>query len=111
MRKQMHMSPEIRAKQFMPFAALRGYEQAVKEKQIVLLPKKELTEEYKVELDYKLHCLKPDDEVVIIYYQGGCYRQRTGKIKMTDPFFRYVRIGGLEISTADIFDIVLKNGD
>ena len=40
-----------RAKQFMPFAALKGYEEALREKEKIVVPRIELSEEMKEELE------------------------------------------------------------
>ena len=39
------MSRQDRAKQFMPFAALKGYEEALRKKEKITVPKAELSEE------------------------------------------------------------------
>lgn len=43
MGNRMKMSPAERAKQFMPFAALKGYEEALRAKEKVVVPKMELS--------------------------------------------------------------------
>ena len=43
--KRAKMDIETRAKQFMPFDALKGYKEAIKEKQKVIVEKKELSED------------------------------------------------------------------
>lgn len=48
------MNREDRAKQFMPFAALKGYPEALRKKEKIVVPKIELPEEYQEELDRKL---------------------------------------------------------
>ena len=48
------MSRTDRAKIFMPFAALKGYEEAIEEKQRLRVEKTELSQEKKEELDIKL---------------------------------------------------------
>ena len=45
------MSREMRAKQFMPFAALKGYSEALRRKEKITVPKPEFSEEYQEELD------------------------------------------------------------
>ena len=52
------MAVERRAKQFAPFAALKGFEDAVREKEIIYEPRRILSEERKNELDMKLRMLK-----------------------------------------------------
>ena len=39
------MSREDRAKQFMPFAALKGYSEALRKKERIIVPRRELSEE------------------------------------------------------------------
>ena len=52
------MNREDRAKQFMPFAALKGYPEALRKKEKIVVPKIELPEEYQEELDRKLRQIK-----------------------------------------------------
>jgi len=47
-----------RAKQFMPFAALKGYEEAIADKQVLYVPYKELDEEKRAALDRCLFRLR-----------------------------------------------------
>ena len=48
---------ENRAKQFMPFAALKGYEAALRAKEKIVVPKMELSEEKKEELRLQVFLL------------------------------------------------------
>ena len=48
------MPIEERAKQFMPFSALKGLEEALASKEKIIVPKKELTQDYAEELNLKL---------------------------------------------------------
>ena len=43
-----------RAKQFAPFAALRGLDETIRQQEIIYEPKRDLSEEKKNELDMKL---------------------------------------------------------
>lgn len=56
-RKHPRMSNSERAKIFAPFAALKGYEEAIAAKQHILVSKITLTEEARNELDRKLSLL------------------------------------------------------
>lgn len=53
-----HIHPKMdranRAKQFMPFDALKGFREALEEKERIVEPKRELSEEQKEEPDFKL---------------------------------------------------------
>lgn len=51
------MSREDRAKQFMPFAALKGYEEALRAKEKIVVPKVELSEDIKEVPDRKLQSI------------------------------------------------------
>ena len=55
------MSREERAKQFMPFAALKGYPDALRKKEKVIVPKMELSEEYEEELDRRLRQVRKNE--------------------------------------------------
>ena len=57
---------ENRAKQFVPFAALKGYEEALRAKEKIVVEKIELSEEKKAELDYKLQQIQKKDIVKLI---------------------------------------------
>ena len=51
MAKRVKMDIANRAKQFVPFAALKGFEEAIKEKEKVIVSKVELTKESIEEID------------------------------------------------------------
>ncbi|MBR1692010.1 MAG: hypothetical protein IJ711_04470 [Lachnospiraceae bacterium] len=57
------MSPSERAKQFMPFAALKGFEEALREKEKMVAGKVSLPEESKEELDRRLHQIQNNDTI------------------------------------------------
>ena len=86
-----------RAAQFMPFAALTGYSEAIQDASITTDQKKDLTEQEKTKLDYKLQeMLKMNEKPVvkIKYFQkdekktGGIYITETLKIKKIDEIER-----------------------
>ena len=56
--KRYPMAVERRAKQFAPFAALKGFEETVREKEAIYEPKRILPEEKQNELDMKLKILR-----------------------------------------------------
>ena len=64
--ERSHMSREDRAKQFMPFAALKGYEEALRKKEKIIVPGPVLSEEYKEELDRKLRQVKKNDMITVV---------------------------------------------
>ena len=52
----------------LPFAALKGFEDAVREKEIIYEPRRILSEEKKNELDMKLRMLKPGMEILVEFF-------------------------------------------
>ena len=86
------MSRQDRAKQFMPFAALRGLAEAIKEAERETVPRPELYEEEAEVLDRKLRRLRPGQRVTAVYYRGGGYVTRGGEVLRLDPVLRELRI-------------------
>lgn len=100
------MSREMRAKQFMPFSALKGYEEALRKKEKIIVPKAELSEEYKAELDRKFRQVRKNDIITVLYYEKGEYLQKTGMISKIDVDARIIKIVNTKISLDDIGDIL-----
>lgn len=99
------MSREERAKQFMPFAALKGYPDALRKKEKTVVPKTELSDEYKEELDRKLKLIKKNGIVTVVYYERGEYLQMTGMVSRLDVTARVLKIVNVKISFDNIYDI------
>lgn len=91
-----------RAKQFMPFDALKGFREALKEKERIIIPKQELSEEQRMELDYKLQKLHRMDIVTAEYFQDGEYVQTTGVVTQIDETNRILRLVNTSIPFDDI---------
>jgi hypothetical protein len=110
------MSMQNRAAQFAPFAALTGYEEAVKETARFTEQKIELDEELNNILDEKLRLIqsqiKNTPEITVIYFvpddkkRGGKYQKITGKIKKIDDYNKFIIFtDGKYIPIKDIIDI------
>ena len=110
-----HMSNYDRAAQFSPFAALTGYEAAVKETARLTDERVELDEYTKEVLDKKLRILQENlngSRFTITYFQpdnrksGGAYLSVTGKVKRVKTHERIIFMqDGTEIPMDDIVDI------
>ena len=99
------MNNSDRARQFMPFAALKGYEELVKQQEKVITRKKELSE-YKAELlSKKISSVKKGDIVKIVYYAGDGYIKTEGMVSSVDFNFRILTVIKTKISFDDIYDI------
>lgn len=99
------MSREERAKQFMPFAALKGYPDALRKKEKIVVPKTELSEEYKEELDRKLRQVQKNDMITVVYYEKNEYLKKTGMVSRIDETARILKIVNTKISFENIYDI------
>ncbi len=94
-----------RASQFMPFAALKGFEEALKEKERIEVEKVLLSEESLEYLDYQLSLLKVGDMVTVIYFEKGAYISRTGLVSRLKKDARYLTVVTTDISFDDIREI------
>ena len=113
-RPQMPMSD--RAAQFAPFAALTGYDSAIKETGRLTDNRIELDEEALTALSMKLQFLMDaideEPDVEITYFKpderkaGGSYLKITGIVKKLDEYERVlVLISGQKIKLDDIMDV------
>ena len=94
------MPLQNRAAQFMPFAALTGYGDAIEETARVTDEKLELTEDELLILDQQLAELRPllsqRPEVTFVYFEpdarkeGGAYITRAGIVKKIDDYGRSI---------------------
>lgn len=101
------MSREDRAKQFMPFAALKGYPEALRKKEKIVVPRIELSEEYKEELDWKLKQIRKNDIVTVVYYYKSEYLKMTGMVSRIDETARILKIVNTKIPFDNLYDIIL----
>ena len=78
-KEHAHMPPSQRAKQFLPFDAVAGLREAlkIKEHEMGLISRKELSEEVKEYIDEVLQEIKAGDNVSVKYFRNepGCERE------------------------------------
>ena len=112
------MSMMDRAAQFSPFAALTGYDAAIKETARLTDQKIELDDYEKEEINDKIQLiaehLGEDFEVVITYFQpdskkaGGAYVDALGVVKKIDEYERMIVFReGRKVPIDDILEIKL----
>lgn len=94
-----------RAKQFASFDALKGLREALLEKERIAVPKVELSEDKKAELDWKFHQIKPNDMLTVIYFSHGEYLKITGMVSRFSPDSRTLQIVNTKLKFDDIYDI------
>ncbi len=102
------MDRQDRAKQFMPFAALKGYEEALREKEKIVVPKVELSEEKKEELDRRMQTVGQNDMVRVVYFKEDEYLQITGMVARIDKDARILKVVGTKIPFDDIYEVEKK---
>lgn len=94
-----------RAKQFMPFDALKGLRVALAQKEKILVPKRELSEEQKEELDRTIRLIQKNDIVRVEYFHQDEYVQITGMVARIDESARILKIVNTKIDFEDISDL------
>ena len=110
------MSRQNRAAQFSPFAALTGYDAAIRETARITEDRRELSEDAAVELNYKISLLQQEQagmkKIKVIYFRqdttkdGGAYREEDGdfkRIKSNEGILELTN--GIQIPLEDIFKI------
>ncbi|WP_195266945.1 hypothetical protein [Eubacterium sp. 1001713B170207_170306_E7] len=120
--RRTHMANADRAKQFCPFAALKGYEEALRLKQVKYEKRIELTDDAKTILDRKLHILAKrlkdglETAVTVRYFVPkikpeapetplGSYMEITGRAEKIKAEARTLQISGKSLFMDDIVDI------
>ncbi|MGI6403602.1 MAG: hypothetical protein ACOX0K_05140 [Oscillospiraceae bacterium] len=113
------MAVADRAAQFSPFAALTGFEAAVKETARLTDERVELDEDRKRVLNDQLQIIaeriKERPEISITYFQpdskktGGAYRTVTGTAKKIDEYHRVVTL--TDGTAIPIHDITCMDGE
>ena len=97
-----------RAKQFLPFDALKGLQEALREKEIEYEEKKELSEETLAELNNRFNQIEKGSYVKIRYYKNGRYSEIKGIVTYIDYIKKKIQIDKIEnINICDIIDILI----
>ena len=96
------MNRADRAKQFMPFAALKGFEEAIEKTKKPVFDRVILGEDAQAELDAALRELRLGDQVCITFYQDREYISLSGPVTGTDGINRLIFLSGRPIPIDDI---------
>ena len=104
--ERMKMPRSQRAKQFMPFDALKGYKEALRLKEYLheREPKIDIPEDKAQEINDTLCRLSIGDVVEIKYYYDGYVHYLRGISKLF-VFERYIEVCNTKIYLDDIYDI------
>ena len=101
-----------RAKIFAPFAALKGFEDCIRQKEIIYEEYPALSEEQKSRLDQKMQMLRTGEQLTVTYFlhnhpldvKKGQIRTVTGKVAFWYPA-GILRIEETKIPVCDILEL------
>lgn len=97
-----------RAKQFLPFDALKGLQEALREKEVEYEEKKELSEESLMELEKQFNKIEKGSNVNIKYYKNKKYTEIKGIVTNIDYIKKRIQINqSKNINMCDIINIVI----
>ncbi|MBE6601798.1 MAG: YolD-like family protein [Ruminococcaceae bacterium] len=94
-----------RARQFMPFSPLRGFEELIRAELKDESPKRELSEYDAQRLSQKMQAVEKGCLVRVTYYEGDGYVTTEGIVSDFDIPMRRLRVVKKEILLDDIWDI------
>ena len=94
-----------RTKQFLPFDALKGFKEALAEKEVEYDKRIDLTEDSYMELETQLNKLQKGSKVKIKYYKNKKYIEIEGEVTNIDYIRKKIRINDENINICDIVGI------
>lgn len=102
------MSPAERAKQFMPFDAVKGLREALarKEAELLYTERQELSDEASEALNAVLASLRAGDRVAVTFYEDHRYRTVSDAVRRIRPGGWNIELNSICIPLSDIFTIV-----
>lgn len=94
-----------RARQFMPFSALRGFEELIRQQEREITARRELSEYEAERLSGKMRRVEKGMLVRVTYYDGDAYVTTEGMVSEVDFSLRFLRVIKRQIKLDDITDI------
>lgn len=96
-----------RAKQFLPFDALKGFREILQRVDNIKEDKKDFFDDFFDELNDKLKQINKGDKVIIEHYYNLEYIETIGIVKKIDIINKYIYISDSKIFFDSIIDIKL----
>jgi len=104
----MQINRIARAKQFLPFDALKGLQEALKEKEIEYEERKELSEDSLYELDKIFNKIEIGNTIIIKFYKNRVYKEINGTVTNIDYNKKKIQINKTQnINISDIIKILI----
>ena len=100
-----------RARQFMPFAALRGFEDMIRRQTREVTPRRELSEYEAEKLSKKLTRIEKGSMVRITYYAEDAYTTLEGMVSEIDFTLRFLRVIKTRIDFENVLNIHMEESE
>lgn len=94
-----------RARQFLPFDALKGFKESLEKTERLLENKKTLAIDSEEELNNKFLTLSVGSRVLVKFYYQFEYIEAYGTVKKIDTIYKNLYLSNSKISFDDIIDI------
>lgn len=94
-----------RAKIFLPFSPLHGFQEALDAQERVRIPRPELSDDAAEAIDRALRGLRPGDAVSVLYYAEAACHHRTGQVCRVDARARQLVLEEDAIPFADLLAV------
>ena len=103
------MNRQDRAKQFMPFDALKGLQEElrIREERRTRVKKKLLSDEQIDRISRVLSRVSRGSKVAISLYSQGHYISIDGYVTEVNPIYAYIKIGNEKVFFDDIYKIAI----
>ena len=102
------MNKVARAKQFLPFDALKGLQEALREKEREYEEKKDLSEDTLNDLNNKFNQIDNGSLIKITFYKNGKYSEIKGRVTNIDYVKKKIQINKeYNINICDIVSILI----
>ena len=102
------VAPQDRARQFIPFMALKGYYDLCLQKERHPTPRHTLKEEESLELSRTVAMLRKGSMVSVTYYDRDAYIMQRGIVSEVVPQLRFIRVVRQRIDFDDILNIEVE---
>ena len=110
MRGEHHARPHPnRARQFLPFAALKGFSETAHRKEATLEKQRELTPAEAVILSHRVSTLRRGDTVLVQFFAADSHRQTVDTVLWVDLAAKILRLKNMTLAFEQITAITLKN--
>lgn len=101
------MNRQDRAKQFMPFDALKGLQEELRKKEIEYEQKKEISEWVLEKLEDELRKINLGEKVQVKYYKDGKYITIVGIVKKINYVEKEIEINEEIINVNDVINLTI----